>query len=102
MNALAQNLAAAVSAECNVLSFTGTDHEAKVDRLDAVVGRHMAEASQRIRRTKEDLRSTLATIDADIAALQLKRAETEAGANLMIATDKRIISKCRGFLAAGD
>jgi len=99
MNSLARNLADSVERECNVLSFTGTDHQDRVDRLDDVHRRQAAETEQRIAQTKRDLRKTVAGFKAEIAEIERKIAEAKAGASRKIEMDEKILTKCRAFLS---
>lgn len=101
MNAIDHTLMAAVERECGLLQFS-EDHEAKNERLDDMMMREVKEARQRIRRVRKAAADEVAQIDAEIAALIVRKAEVEAGTDAKVEAESRRIKRCRAFLAAAE
>lgn len=101
MNAIDQTLMSAVERECSLLQFR-EDHEAKNERLDDMMMREVKEARQRIRRVRKAAADEVAQIDAEIAALIVRKAEVETGTDAKVEAENRRIKRCRAFLAAAE
>ena len=99
MNALDMNLAAAVEKECSILQFR-EDHEAKNERLDAMMMKEATEARKRIKVVRKAGAEEVARIDAQIAELVALKAEIQCGTAEQIAAENRRIAKCKAYIAA--
>lgn len=97
---LGDELAEGIEREGNVLKFSLPDHEAEVKHLADAHRRSIASRSQRIADTKDDLRKTLAALNAEVARLKVQLAEAQEGAARKIAADERIIVAGEAFLSA--
>lgn len=98
---LAQDLAAAVERECNILQFR-EDHEARNERIDALMLKDVSDARKRIQQARKAEADETARIDAEIAALMARKAEVQSGTLAKVEAAQRRIDKARAYLAAGE
>ncbi|MEO3387345.1 hypothetical protein [Mesorhizobium sp. CAU 1741] len=101
MAALAENLADAVERECSVVQFK-EDHEAKNEKLDAMMMSEMADARKRIKRVQKAEADELSAIAEERKRLDAREQEIKAGALAKVEAERRRIAKCRAYIAAGE
>lgn len=99
MNAIEPDLTAAIEAECTLLQFR-EDHEAKNERLDAMMLREKSEARKRIKRFEQARDEQLAAIAEERRALDERERTVVSGTKAKVAAERRRIAKVRAYLAA--
>lgn len=77
---------------------TWPEHEAKLERLDDLHRRQVAEAGRRISETKKILRAAQAQYEAERLALERRWQAAIAEGEAAIEADERLAAKCRAFL----
>lgn len=74
------------------------EHEARLERLDDLHRRQVAEAGRRIAETKKQLREAQAQYEAERLALERRWQAAMAEGEAAIEADERLAAKCRAFL----